>query len=144
MKTIVVLGSARSDGHTRAAVEQLCPFAEYELIDLRTLNIHPYDYDHQTNRADDFLSVIAKLAEADHIVFATPVYWYAMSGLLKNFFDRFTDLLGTDLGRRLKGKSVYLIASGSDPELPPGFEVPFKMTADYLSMNYRQSFYQES
>lgn len=77
------------------------------------------------------------------IVFATPVYWYAMSGLMKVLFDRFTDLVTVrkDLGRQLKDRRVFLIACGADPDLPEGFEVPFRRTADYLAMKYCGSFY---
>lgn len=142
MKTLVILGSARSDGNTLKAVKELCPFAHYELVDLNQLRVEPYSYN--SAHDDDFAQLIKKMAEAENLVFATPVYWYAMSGLMKNFFDRFSDLLGTDLGRKLKGKNTYLIASGSDAELPPGFEVPFQMTSDYLGLKYQGSFYQRS
>ncbi len=42
----------------------------------------------------------------DVLIFATPVYWYSMSGIMKVFFDRITDLLTIkkDIGRKLKGK----------------------------------------
>jgi multimeric flavodoxin WrbA len=78
------------------------------------------------------------MGDAETIIFATPVYWYAMSGLMKVFFDRFTELLSTHkpLGKALKGKKIYLISTGSESELPPGFETPFKLTSEYFEMNY--------
>lgn len=50
------------------------------------------------------------MQSADNIVFATPVYWYAMSGRMKIFFDRFTDLLYThkSIGKNLKGKKLFI------------------------------------
>ena len=77
------------------------------------------------------------------IVFATPVYWYAMSGLMKTFFDRFTDIVTTKkhLGIQLKGKSSLLLAVGTDQELPDGFEIPFKLSSDYLNMTYQGCIY---
>jgi multimeric flavodoxin WrbA len=46
----------------------------------------------------------------------TPVYWYTMSGIMKVFFDRFSDLLRIekDLGRKLRGKSMAVISCGAD------------------------------
>jgi multimeric flavodoxin WrbA len=89
------------------------------------------------------LSVAEKMETAERIVFATPVYWYAMSGELKVFFDRLTDLLTThkSIGKALKGKKTYLIATGSDPELPEGFEVPFRSTSAYFDMSYEGALY---
>ncbi len=140
MKTIVILGTAREDSNTFTAIKELCPFAEYDVIDLRNLNIAPYSY---SNVEDDFLLVAQKMAAAENIVFATPVYWYAMSAPLKIFFDRLTDLLTTykTIGKSLNGKRTYLISTGSDAELPEGFEVPFRLTSEYFGMAFEKSFY---
>ncbi len=37
-----------------------------------------------------------------------------------------------------------MLAVGADAQLPPGFEVPFRMTADYLGMNWRGWCYVEA
>jgi multimeric flavodoxin WrbA len=66
-----------------------------------------------------------------------------MSGVLKTFFDRFSDLISTSIpvGRSLKGKATYLFCTGSDDVLPQGFEIPLKKTSDYFEMNFKGSFY---
>src|ERR1700722_19335278 len=104
MKDIVILASARGESNTLEAVRKLCPVSDYELIDLRVKRTALYDYEHPNDMADDFLSVVQKMGDAETIVFATPVYWYAMSGLMKIFFDRLTVLLSTrnPLGKALK------------------------------------------
>ena len=143
MKTLVILGSSRANSDTQKAVEKLCPFQGYELIDLHSKNILHYDYQTELKQNDDFQTIALKMLEADNIIFATPVYWYAMSGRMKVFFDRLTGLLYAHktIGKKLRGKNTYLIATGSDPELPEGFEVPFRRTSEYFEMNFRQSFY---
>lgn len=140
---LVILGSAHGESNTLVAISRLCPISDYELVDLRTKRIAPYDYNHSLNAGDDFVNLAQKMVEAKVIVFATPVYWYAMSGLMKVFLDRFTELLSTHkaLGKALKGKSTYLISTGSDAELPVGFETPFKLTSEYFGMNYVRAFY---
>ena len=75
---------------------------------------------------------------AHALLFATPVYWYAMSGRLKTLFDRFTDLLSDRdpacRARRLSGRRMWTLAVGADPELPAGFDEPFRLTAAYLGL----------
>jgi len=138
---LVVLGSARPDGETRHAVDLAFP-AGARIIVLPEHHIGGYDYRHG-NENDGFAGVIDAMLGADAIVFATPVYWYAMSAPLKIFFDRLSDLLETakDKGRALAGKSVWLIATGTENGLPEGFEVPFRRTAKYFAMHYRGAAY---
>ena len=143
---LVILGSARGDSNTLAAVRKLSPIPDYELIDLRERRIAYYNYAHPNDDSDDFLGVVHKMLDSETIIFATPVYWYAMSGVMKVFFDRFSELLSTQkpLGKALKGRRTYLIATGSDADLPPGFEIPFKLTSEYFKMTYVKAFYMSS
>jgi hypothetical protein len=44
----------------------------------------------------------------------------------------------------LKGRHVFRVACGSEPQLPEGFEVPFRETAGYLEMHYGGAFYAQT
>lgn len=142
-KPLVILASARKLGDTRNFLNKVFAAYEYELIDLLDVHISPYNYSNGYSDADEFLKVIDVLLKHRIVVFATPVYWYAMSGLMKTFFDRFTDLVTSKkyLGKQLHGKYTFLLAVGADEELPAGFEAPFKLTSGYLNMNYQGSIY---
>lgn len=142
-KPLIILASARKNGQTKGFIKKLFFGREYKLIDLLDFHISAYDYSNHYPDTDTFLKITEELLSHKIIVFATPVYWYAMSGLLKNFFDRLTDLVTTEkhLGRQLKGKFILLCAVGSDPELPKGFEVPFELTAKYFNMIYLDKIY---
>ncbi|MCB0652547.1 MAG: flavodoxin family protein [Saprospiraceae bacterium] len=138
MKKLIVQGSSRSDGNTHRIVSLFREETEADLLDLGEKNILPFDYDFN-NQDDDFLPIIRDIADHyDLIIFATPVYWYTMSGLMKNFFDRLSDCLKIEkpTGRKLRGKSMALIICGSEEEEVPAFEMPFKLSAEYLGMNY--------
>lgn len=139
---LVILGSARPDGETRRAIDIAFPPGTAELVVLPDFVIGGYDYAHG-NAGDGFDAIAARMAGADKIVFATPVYWYAMSAPLKIFFDRLTDMTENlkALGKSLAGKPVWMIATGVEDVLPEGFEVPFARTADYFGMSYRGSAY---
>jgi putative NADPH-quinone reductase len=111
------------------------------------MKILPFDY--SNSQPDDGFNALAELMVAHRsFVFATPVYWYAMSGLMKNSFDRLSDLLSDrDPKRRnrsLAGADVWLLSIGTDSPLPAGFEELFRMTSRYLDMCWRDGFYVRS
>jgi multimeric flavodoxin WrbA len=138
MRKIIILGSSNSKGHTKKALETLMTLADFDLIDLNEYNIGFYDYQHR-NAGDDYLPLIKKIiSQYDLLIFATPVYWYSMSAVMKVFFDRFTDLLDSekDLGRKLRNKSMAVLTSSVGDHLEDRFWIPFKETANYLGMNY--------
>jgi multimeric flavodoxin WrbA len=148
-KILVILGSARKNSNTLKAIKRFMPLISaerHDFIDLIDKKIEPYQYEPTQPDGDDFHSIARSLLQYEVLVFATPVYWYSMSGQMKIFFDRLTELLYEykSIGKALKGKKVYLIASGGNTELPEGFEIPFRHTAKYFDMEFVQSFYEQS
>ena len=66
---------------------------------------------------DDFNEIGKKIIGSDGIILVTPVYWYAPSGLLKNFIDRLTsmeNMVFHESRSLLEGKVVGFIATGLD------------------------------
>ena len=143
-KCLVLLASARPGGDTAALVQQVFATTEHTLVSLLAAPLYPYTYAGRYPADDSFPVLIQQALSHGILVVATPVYWYAMSGLLKTFFDRLTDLVTThkSLGRQLRGKRLLLLASGTDAVLPPGFEEPFRRTAAYFGMTFGGSLYQ--
>lgn len=138
MKKVIIQGSSRSNGNTKKAVDLLMKHMEFDFIDLKSKNILPFDYEFN-NKNDDFLPLIRRVVEDyDLILFATPVYWYSMSGIMKTFFDRITDCITAEknTGRKLRGKSMALLSTSSETSETEGFELPFYKSADYLGMDY--------
>lgn len=139
MTTKVILqASSRSNGNTHTIVNYLNKNHQFDIIDLKTKNIGHFDYDFE-NANDDFLELMETIiSKYDTIIFATPVYWYSMSGILKVFFDRLSDLLKTHkhLGRQLNGMSMGLISNSGGNDRKEGFTTPFTESAAYLGMQY--------
>ncbi|MGB3800440.1 MAG: NAD(P)H-dependent oxidoreductase [Lewinella sp.] len=137
-KTLIILGSARGDGNTAKAAQQLESDIGGKLVDLLDYRIAPYHYENAYPENDEFIAMAKRLVIYDRIVFASPVYWYSMSGVMKDFFDRLTDLLTfhKDIGRRLRGKQVGVLSCSAEQSVNPGFYEPFRLTADYLGMSY--------
>jgi len=138
MKKIIISGSARNDGDTIKVVNDLAKQLKCEVIDLNNYNFSYFDYEH-LNRNDDFLPLMKNIiSNYELFIFATPVYWYAMSGIMKVFFDRITDLLTIekDLGRQLRGKCMAAISCSNGNNLEENFWLPFSKSAEYLGMKY--------
>jgi len=138
MKTVIIQGSSRSHGNTKKIIDLIGKNIDFDLVDLSSKNIRHFDYDLK-NKEDDFLGLFKRIVhDYDVILFATPVYWYAMSGIMKTFFDRITDFLKMDkeTGRKLRGKYMGAISCGSDKNEIEGFFLPFKRSAEYLGMQY--------
>jgi multimeric flavodoxin WrbA len=134
---LIIIGSSRKPSDTKSFVNDVFRNTPHKQLDLLDFKIIPYNYD-GIYPADDFNKLAEEILQHDTIIFATPVYWYAMSAVMKQVFDRFTDLvtIRKATGRLLKGKNIFLIAVGDNAEIPEGFEIPFKNTAEYLDMKY--------
>lgn len=69
----------------------------------------------QTNRCvihDDADAIAQKMMKADVLVFATPVYYYEMSGQMKTMLDRANPLFTSDYAFR----DIYLLATAAEAE----------------------------
>lgn len=141
---VLLEGSARSNGDTRVITNYiLLQRPSWELVDLNLLDIRHFHYGIE-DQGDDFLPTMRKLLHFDTLVMITPVYWYTMSGRLKVFIDRFSDLLDDpykDLGRELRGKSLASVSCSRQTQLIQGFEIPIEETAAYMGMKYRGHFH---
>nr|WP_297283863.1 flavodoxin family protein [uncultured Agathobaculum sp.] len=67
---------------------------------------------------DDADAIVQKMGAADVLAFATPIYYYGMSGQMKTMLDRANPLFPSDYAFR----DVYLLtaAAEDDPETPEG------------------------
>ena len=67
---------------------------------------------------DDADAIVQKMGAADVLAFATPIYYYGMSGQMKTMLDRANPLFPPDYAFR----DVYLLtaAAEDDPETPEG------------------------
>jgi putative NADPH-quinone reductase len=138
---LVIVGSSQEDAAHMSVMREVLG-REYKIIHLNQYDVGYYDYQNR-NQGDDFLSIAQQMADVDRIILATPIYWYSMSAQLKTFLDRWTDLITIrkEIGRKLEGKRLFVLAWGNAEALPEGFEVPFVGTADYFAMRYAGCFY---
>jgi len=105
MKIVAINASYRGDkGHTRFLIDKLfqgaaAAGAECQVVTLARLKINrclacgqcqtAEHYKCVHDGKDDVAAVFRQMAEADIVVYATPVYVFGLSGLLKTFLERF-------------------------------------------------------
>lgn len=112
---------------------------QIEVIDLASLQISAFDYEHR-NRLDDFEPLINRVLQFEQLIFASPVYWYAVSAPMKMFLDRISDLLDIPellaSGRQLRAKSAHVLCTSIEDQASPLFIDAFRETFTYLGMHY--------
>ncbi|SLK35721.1 Putative NAD(P)H-dependent FMN-containing oxidoreductase ywqN [Mycobacteroides abscessus subsp. abscessus] len=124
MKSIAVIdGGTRPNGNTAILTKQAIEGLSVEKILLRDYTIYPiidmrHALDGFQNRNDDYHSIIDQVLAHDILIFSTPIYWYSMSGLMKNFVDRWSQSLRDanypDFKAKMAEKKAYVIAVGGD------------------------------
>ncbi len=132
VKILLINGSPRKYGST----SKLMAIAEKGVLDAGGVveKIHLYDYNvkpcigcvSDDPRAcrypcivedDDFNTLAEKLLDSDGFIILSPIYWYSVSGVLKNFIDRMTSLenMIVHSGRSLlEGRVAGFIVVGND------------------------------
>lgn len=81
---------------------------------------------------DDMTPLYDEINEADAVVFASPVYMFAMTGQMKLVLDRLFAYLGPDFRSRLpEGKKLCLVFAQGMPK-PDGFAEYFNSVGDML------------
>ncbi|MFA5143336.1 MAG: flavodoxin family protein [Candidatus Omnitrophota bacterium] len=91
---------------------------------------------------DEAKPVLKRMAHADVIVMATPLYFFGPSAQLKLVFDRMFSLYKWDnaadtMTTPLKGKMLVLLASAYEDVGLDALEKPFSITADYTGMKFK-------
>lgn len=137
-RKVIIVGSSRNIGNTSKITEAISNQFNIDVINLNNYQFSYYDYASK-NKEDDFLLLMRTvISNYDTLIFATPIYWYNMSGIMKVFFDRFTDLIRIEkpTGRQLRGKEFAVISNSHDDEIDYDFYLPFRKSAEYLGMKY--------
>lgn len=135
--TIALFASSRRHGNTGQLLDRIANELGIEIIDLNNYSFSDFDYEYK-NKDDDFYALFNKVLAYDHIIFASPVYWYAVSSPMKRFLDRISDFLTfdelLDKGRQLRGKTGYVVCTSISEQVDTSFINAFKDTFGYLGM----------
>lgn len=124
MKKILIVNSTfRRGGNSEALASAFCKGASEAGHEVKRVNLRDIELKFCTGclsclktgkcaLCDGVNELLPAVRDADILVFATPVYYYSMSGQLKTFLDRLNPLYGQEN----KFKEVYLLATAADSE----------------------------
>lgn len=148
MRLIAFLGSPRARGNTDTLTARVLSGATEagwltETVALRALRIRPciacekcWSKGRPCVLDDDMSPLYDAIAAADVLLFATPVYWYAPTAIMKAFMDRLVPFNRTQGRPLIAGKAAVLVTAyeeqGTEAVEPllRMFELSFK----YLGM----------
>lgn len=122
MKILVLHGSSREAGNTEQLTNLALEGIPHTSIHLREKDIRAiHDQRHDAQGfapvEDDYDEVVEALLAHDILIFSTPIYWYGMSGHMKNFIDRWSQSLRDSryaFKDTLAKKHAYVITTGGD------------------------------
>ena len=118
-RVLGIMGSPRKKGNSHVLLNKILEGAESkgaetEIVLLGDTTIGECDGCHACwrgkpcPRMDDMNDLYQKIAESDVLIFATPVYWYGPTALMKAFLDRFVYFNCPENRDKIKGKKCML------------------------------------
>lgn len=148
MSIAVIYGGTRPNGNTELLTKHALKGLEVEQIILREHNILPIDDKRHDakgfeDRHDDYNSIMKRILPHDTLIFATPIYWYSMSGIMKNFVDRWShtmrDTKFPDFKQQMSKKDAFVIAVGGDNPAIKGLPMiqQFQYIFDFMGVQFK-------
>ncbi len=149
MRLLAILGSPRMGGNTDILTQRLVDGAreaglETEAICLRSLKINPcigcekcWQIEGRPCAFKDDMPYDS-IAAADVLVFASPVYWYAPTAIMKAFIDRLVPLNRPQGRAMIDGKRAILITAYEEegPTAAEPLVRMFELSFDYLGLSW--------
>jgi multimeric flavodoxin WrbA len=127
-KILILKGSPREKGNSATLAEQLAAGAreagaQVESVYLHALDLRPCDGCDECRGTggiciikDDMQPLYPKVAAADVLVFASPVYWFTISAQLKTCIDRWYSFGASDW-QEFHGKQAAILLTYGDSDL---------------------------
>jgi multimeric flavodoxin WrbA len=152
-KISAFLGSPRPRGNTDSLAESVLEGArevgyETESFALRALKVHPctgceqcWENGKRCIYQDDGELLYDAMAGSDVYLFATPVYWYGPTAIMKAFLDRLV-VFNRPQGRPLvRGKSALLLSAWEEKGMTAAEPLvrSFELGFQYLELKFEGS-----
>lgn len=144
MKIIILSGSHRKGGNTEHLVQAFAEGAsqhhKVEIISIREYNINPCigcdscfkDDKHKCFQKDDMTVIYEKMAQADMLVIASPVYFYCINAQLKAIIDRLHNPIRDTF--HIKKMALLIVGAASLPELFDSIIAEYQLCLNFFKI----------
>ncbi len=144
MNILVLSGSPRKGGNTDllvdAFVKGASPKHHVEVVSVHDYKINPCmgcnacfrSEDYACCQKDDMQIVYEKMAKAEMLVIASPVYFYGLSAQLKTVIDRFHNPIRDTF--HIHKAALLLVGAASLPELFDSILVQYELCLKFFKM----------
>jgi multimeric flavodoxin WrbA len=144
MRILALYGSTRKEGNSELLADIIVDGLDCTKIYLMNQTIQPIrDQRHDPKGFrpvyDDHPRLVQEMLSHDIILFATPIYWYGMSGIMKNFIDRWS-MYYEDLTfkERMSEKEAIVVITGGDNPHVKGLPLiqQFHWIFEFMGMHF--------
>ena len=144
MNILILAGSPRKGGNTDLLVEAFVKGASQKHY-VEVVSVHDYKvnpcmgcnacFKSESNscvQKDDMPLIYEKMAVADMLVIASPVYFYGLSAQLKAIIDRFHNPIRDTY--HIKKTALLLVGAASLPELFDGILAQYRLCLNFFKL----------
>ena len=144
MNILILAGSPRMGGNTDLLVEAFVKGASQkhhvEVVSVHDYKVNPCMgcnacFKSESNscvQKDDMSLIYEKMAVADMLVIASPVYFYGLSAQLKAVIDRFHNPIRDTY--HIKKTALLLVGAASLPELFDGILAQYRLCLNFFKL----------
>ena len=144
MNILILSGSPRRGGNTELLVEAFVKGASQkhhvEVVSVHDYKVNPCMgcnacFKSESNscvQKDDMSLIYEKMAVADMLVIASPVYFYGLSAQLKAVIDRFHNPIRDTY--HIKKTALLLVGAASLPELFDGILAQYRLCLNFFKL----------
>ena len=144
MNILILSGSPRKGGNTELLVEAFVKGASQkhhvEVVSVHDYKVNPCMgcnacFKNENNaciQKDDMPLIYEKMAVADMLVIASPVYFYGLSAQLKAVIDRFHNPIRDTF--HIKKTALLLVGAASLPELFDGILAQYRLCLNFFKL----------
>lgn len=144
MNILILSGSPRKGGNTDLLVEAFVKGASQkhhvEVVSVHDYKVNPCMgcnacFKSESNscvQKDDMSLIYEKMAVADMLVIASPVYFYGLSAQLKAVIDRFHNPIRDTF--HIKKTALLLVGAASIPELFDGILAQYRLCLNFFKL----------